>query len=178
MRRIVLAVRVFFATLFNAALAERIAGILVGSEPAATQHAERLRTKPQAEPKPTRSDALTLLAGLQREARFVDFVQESLAGYSDAQIGAAARDVHRDCAAVFDRLFALRPVLTDEEGAEVDVPAGFDPGRYRLTGNVAAEPPLRGRLMHGGWEATRCELPTWSGTAVAARVVAPVEVEL
>jgi len=60
----------------------------------------------------------------------------------------------------------------------VDVPAGFDPGRFRLTGNVSGEPPFRGRLVHGGWEATRCELPTWSGSAAAERIVAPVEVEL
>ena len=73
------------------------------------------------------SEAITLLAALQREARFVDFIQESLAGYSDAQIGAAARDVHRDCGAVLERMFALRPAVAEEEGTEVEVPAGFDP---------------------------------------------------
>ena len=40
-----------------------------------------------------------------REARFVDLVNESLDGYSDAQIGAAARDVLRDSKKVLDRLF-------------------------------------------------------------------------
>jgi hypothetical protein len=124
------------------------------------------------------SEAITLLAALQREARFVDFIQESLDGYSDAQIGAAARDVHRDCKAVLARMFALRPVTTEEEGKEVEVPAGFDPGRWRLTGNVTGEPPFHGRLVHPGWEATICELPTWSGGAAAARIVAPAEVEL
>ena len=52
---------------------------------------------PAAEPAPRRSDAITLLAALQREARFVDLVQEPLGEYSDDQIGAAARDVLRDC---------------------------------------------------------------------------------
>jgi hypothetical protein len=127
---------------------------------------------------PARSEAITLLAALQREARFVDFVLESLAGYSDAQIGAAARDVHRDCGAVLKRMFALRPVVTDEEGKEVEVPAGFDAGRWRLTGNVTGKPPFNGRLVHPGWEATICELPTWSGKADAAKIVAPAEVEL
>jgi hypothetical protein len=46
---------------------------------------------------PARSEALNLLAAMQREARFVDFIREPLDGYSDAQIGAAARTVHRDC---------------------------------------------------------------------------------
>ena len=36
----------------------------------------------------------------------------------------------------------------------MEVPAGFDAGRYRLTGNVTGEPPFRGRLVHPGWEAT------------------------
>jgi hypothetical protein len=134
--------------------------------------------KPAAAKQPARSEAITLLAALQREARFVDFIQESLAGYSDAQIGAAARDVHRDCAAVLARMFALRPAVTEEEGKEVEVPAGFDAGRWRLTGNVTGQPPFHGRLVHPGWEATVCELPTWSGSAEAARIVAPAEVEL
>jgi hypothetical protein len=60
----------------------------------------------------------------------------------------------------------------------MEVPAGFDQGRFRMTGNVAGEPPFRGRLVHHGWEATKCELPVWSGTSQAAFVVAPVEVEL
>ena len=132
---------------------------------------------PAAKP-PARSEAITLLGALQREARFVDFIQESLAGYSDAQIGAVVRDVHRDSAAVLDRLFALKPAVPQEEGSEVDVPKGFDAGRLRLTGNVASEPPLSGRLVHPGWEAAKCELPTWTGSKDSARVIAPAEVEI
>ena len=85
------------------------------------------QTKPQAklEPKPVtkqppkaaRSEAITLLATLQREARFVDFIKEPLDGYSDAQIGAAVRDVHRDCGKVLDRLFAIRSLVDQEEGS-------------------------------------------------------------
>ncbi len=134
---------------------------------------------PPAAPKASvRNDAITLLAVLQREARLVDFLQESLAGYSDAQIGAAVRDIHRDCRAVLDRLFAPRPAVKDAEGAEVEIPSGFDPARWRLTGNVSGQPPFRGRVVHPGWEATTCELPTWSGAATAAKIIAPAEVEV
>ncbi len=114
--------------------------------------------------KPVRSEAITLLATLQREARFVDFIKEPLDGYSDAQIGAAVRDVHRDCGKVLDRLFAIRAMVDQEEGSPVEVPAGFDAGRYRLTGNVAGDPPFHGRLVHHGWEAAEVQLPAWSGT--------------
>ncbi len=138
------------------------------------------KPKPAPRPKPAavRSEAVTLLATLQREARFVDFIQEPLTGYSDAQVGAAARDVHRDCAAVIERMFALEPLAEEAEGAEIEVPAGFDTGRFRLVGNVAGEPPFRGRLVHHGWEASKCEVPAWSGSEGALRVVAPGEVEL
>jgi hypothetical protein len=119
-----------------------------------------------------------LLATLQREARFVDFIMEPLEGYSDSQIGAVARDVHRDCGKVLERLFALAAVSPQQEGEEIEVPTGFDPAGYRLTGNVAGEPPFRGRLAHHGWEAGKCDLPAWSGKEAAARIIAPVEVEI
>lgn len=127
---------------------------------------------------PARSEALTLLAALQREARFVDLVQESLDGYSDAQIGAAARDVLRDCSKVLERMFSVRPLLTDGEGAKVDVPTGYDANRYRVTGNVAGAPPFQGQLVHAGWQATHCQLPVWSGSDESALVIAPAEVEV
>ncbi len=168
-RRIVLAFRVFFGTLFYASIAAQVARIFGGEAPAAA---------PAPAKPPLRREALTLLAALQREARLVDFVQESLAGYSDAQIGAVARDIHRDCGTLFQRLFALRPAVEQEEGAEVEIAAGFDPNRWRLTGNVTGQPPFRGRLVHPGWEATICEMPTWSGDPAAARIVVPAEVEL
>ncbi len=140
----------------------------------------KVEAKPAApkQLKPVRSEAVTLLAALQREARFVDFIKEPLDGYSDAQIGAAARDVHRDCGKVLDRLFAIRALNDQEEGSALEVPAGFDAGRYRLTGNVAGNPPFRGRLVHHGWEAAEVQLPEWSGTSQSARVIAPIEVEL
>ena len=179
MRRILLAIRVFFATLLSAAVARKVERAL-GTAGTAIEQAPQPKPKqqPAAPRPPARTDALTLLATLQREARFIDFVKESLEGYADAQIGAVARDVHRDCGAVLERLFALQPVLSDQEGAEVEVPAGFDAGRYRLTGNVTGQPPFRGQMMHHGWQATKCQLPAWSGTDADARVVAPIEVEL
>jgi hypothetical protein len=133
---------------------------------------------PVVPPRPARNEALNLLALLQREARLVDFLKEDIAGYGNDQIGAAVRDVHRDASAVLERVFALRPVMTDAEGASVQVPAGADAGRVRLVGNVTGQPPYRGALRHAGWEATKVELPQWTSSDACARVVAPAEVEL
>jgi hypothetical protein len=170
--RFVLAIRAFFRILFSASVGERVRRVLEGgpAEPAPRQ--------PAAPAPPPSGEALALLAALQREARLVDFLQESLEGYSDAQIGAAVRDVHRDCGKVLARMFDLRPVLTDPEGAEVEVPEGFDAHCYRLTGNVAGQPPYRGAMVHHGWKAARCDVPARAGGAAAARIVAPAEVEL
>jgi len=185
-----LAIRIFFLVLFQGAVARQVAEVLqkrkLEAEKATeakpqVKIADKIESKPAATkppPKPVRSEAITLLATLQREARFVDFIKESLDGYSDAQIGAAVRDVHRDCSKVLDRLFAIKSMVDQEEGSAVEVPKGFDAGRYRLTGNVAGDPPFRGSLAHHGWEAAEVQLPAWSGTQHSARVVAPVEVEL
>lgn len=176
--RLWLAIRCFFKVLFQADFAGRCGLILEGTcaapeiKPAAPANAQ------PAVVKSPRSDAITLLATLQREARFVDIVNESLDGYSDAQIGAAARDVLRDSGKVLARVFSLRPVVDGEEGTTVNIPAGYETGCYRLTGDVSRDPPFSGKLMHGGWRATKCELPTWTGSQQAALVVAPAEVQL
>lgn len=113
--RLWLAIQCFFKVLFQPDFANRCQSILDG--PVASPEAKPI--SPTAETpsttKPSRSDAITLLAALQREARFVDIVNESLDSYSDAQIGAAARDVLRDSGKVLSRVFSLRPVVDSEE---------------------------------------------------------------
>jgi len=174
------AVRSFFRSLFDAEIAKQIDSILQSDEAAKLPPPAEVEHKAVAKepPKPTRSEALTLLATLQREARLVDFFKESLDGYSDAQIGAAARDIHRDTASVLDRIFAIEPVVDGDEGSSIEVPAGFDAGCFRLTGNVTGTPPFSGVLVHHGWRAAKCELPAFSGTDKSADIVAPAEVEL
>lgn len=185
MGRVSTAFRAFFGSLFHGETAARVAQALqVDSLPAPTpapapKPVEIKRPEPK---KPTQSEAITLLATLQREARLVDFLKEDLSGYADEQVGAAVRAIQRDSAQVLDRFFALQPVVADAEGARVNVPAGFDAARFRLTGKVtgkvAGEAPFTGTLQHHGWEATKCELPQFTGSDSAAKTVAPAEVEL
>jgi len=125
-----------------------------------------------------RPDAVALLALLQREGRLLDFAMESIDGFSDAQVGAAARSVHRSCREVLQRVFAPRSAIKQGEGISVPVAAGYDPGRYTLTGNVAGKPPFKGVVCHPGWEATRVELPGWSGRPESALVIVPAEIEV
>lgn len=166
-----LAFRSFFRIFSDKGFAERVQALF--TDPAL----------PEGESAPARIEdkrnaAVSLLATLQREARFVDFVMESLDGYDDAQVGAAVRDVHRDLGKVVERIFAPEPLTGDAEGSRVRVPAGFDPARYRLTGNVAGEAPYEGTLRHHGWQASKCEMPAWTGSADSAMAIAPSEVEI
>jgi Domain of unknown function (DUF2760) len=124
-----------------------------------------------------RDGALALLALLQREGRLVDFLREPLDGFSDADIGAAARDVHRGCRKVLEQHLSLEPVMPDEEEAKVAVPKGFDPAEIRLIGEAKGEPPLRGTLRHHGWRVVDAKLPVLAD-GVDRMVIAPAEVEL
>jgi hypothetical protein len=175
MSRMLLAFRVFFAVLLDRTMSERVARCLLPAAPSAQPTEAAPAPAPRAA---RRSEAVQLLAALQREARLVDFLLEPIDGYSDAQVGAAVRNVHRDCQAVLERAFGLEPLLTTAEGASMEVPAGFDAARIRLTGQVTGQPPYHGTLVHPGWLATRCELPEWTGGAGGALVVAPAEVEV
>ena len=133
--------------------------------------------KPAPLPEATHASGLFLLSMLQREGRFVDFVQEDVAGFSDEQVGAAARVVHDGCRKVVHQYLAIEPVLAQAEGDTVDVPAGFDAHRIRLTGNVAGSGPFKGALKHHGWAAKTVTLPQ-PPAALDPKILAPAEVEL
>ncbi|NVB77264.1 MAG: DUF2760 domain-containing protein [Kofleriaceae bacterium] len=121
--------------------------------------------------------ALALLALLQREGRFVDFVRDSVDGASDADIGAAAREVHRGCRKVLDQHLSFEPVMPGAEEEKVSVPKGFDPAEVRLIGEAKGEPPFRGTLRHHGWRVVDAKLPQLA-EGVDRTVIAPAEVEL
>jgi hypothetical protein len=126
----------------------------------------------------TGSEALQLLALLQRDGRFVDFLQEDLSGASDEDLAAVVRaTLYEGCKKTLAAHLKLGPVLDKPEGAMVTVEAGFDPSAIRLTGNVVGSPPFRGTLKHRGWKATEVKLPALP-RGEAASVVAPAEVEL
>ena len=126
---------------------------------------------------PTHTAALQLLGLLQREARFMDFVQEDVAGYADADIGAAARVVHEGCRKVLHQHFSVAPVRPEAEGSRVTLAAGFDAAAVRLTGHVVGQAPFTGTLGHRGWQVTDVKLPQLTDPQ-AARIIAQAEVEL
>jgi len=161
----------FFRVLGSPEFARRVAPLL---QPAPVQP----KAKPaELPPERVHASGLFVLSMLQREGRLIDFIQEDMASFSDADIGAAARVVHAGCRKALAQSLTVEPALKEAEGASVTVPAGFDAQRIRLTGNVAGHPPFRGSLKHHGWTVTSVRLPAVS-EALDPRVLAPAEVEL
>ena len=140
--------------------------------------------KPKADDKPRvataahhKDGALAFLALLQREGRLVDFLREPLDGFTDEDIGATARDIHRGCRKVLDQHLTFEPVMPGAEEERVTVPKGFDPAEIRLIGEAKGEPPFKGTLRHHGWRVVEAKLPTLA-EGIDRTVIAPAEVEL
>ena len=179
-RRIPLAFGAFFSTLSDGAYAARIVNLEQPAPPAPTRAPEPAPA-PVAAAAPLKAAspdaALQLLALLQRDARLIDFTQENLAAYSDADIGAAARVVHEGCAKVLREHFTIEPVRSEAEGSRIVLEQGFDAAAVRLTGNVVGSAPFRGSLSHRGWRAAGVRLPKLSD-GHETTILAPAEVEL
>ena len=174
--RLWIAIRAFFAVVFDGQMAEQVRRVLADEAVTAAAKPEPSAELPRQEEShpPARDPAVTLLAALQREARLVDLIQEDLGQYSDAQIGAAARPCLQQCAGVLARLFELQPIIVAAEGELVDVGENASPIRYQWVGEGTA---ASGRLVHHGWQATKVELPKWSGEESDAQVIAPAQIQ-
>ncbi len=192
--RLGLAIGTFFALLGDGRLAARVAALRAGTasaeagqtagEPAPETPvaADPPPPPPPPPPSPIRATAqidaaLQLLGLLQREARLVDFLQEDVAAYSDADVAGAARLVHSGCRKVMEETFSLEPVRSEEEGSRISLDEGFDAAAIRLTGNVVGKPPFRGQLSHRGWRVTEVRLPGLT-EGHDSHIIAAAEVEL
>jgi hypothetical protein len=178
-KRIPIAFGAFFSSLSDAAYAARVQALSLPPVPVAPMPAPAPAVAPApAAPKEASADAaLQLLALLQREARLIDFVQEDLSSYSDADIGGPARLVQQGCAKVLREHFTLAPVRTEAEGSRITLSEGFDARAIQLTGNVVGQAPFKGVLSHRGWRATDTRLPKLAAHHDAS-VLAQAEVEL
>ncbi len=181
------AFRAFFAALFDREMASRLREVLnETSKPSAlpeptlttptttTTPAATVATSPASSNEAGRSEAVALLAVLQREARFVDLLQENLDAYADAQVGAAARPCLQQCRTTIERLLALRPLVDAQEGSPIQVPENASAAAYQWIGEGSG---TNGQLVHHGWKATCLELPAWTGLEQDRWVIAAAQVK-
>jgi len=161
---------------------DAVAKSLPAPTPAAAAAEPKAKTETAPKPKKSaanhhRDGSLALLALLQREGRLVDFLQEDIESYDDADIGAAVRDIHRGCRKVLSDHLTLEAVMPGDEEDSVKVEDGFDPGEIKLVGDVKGEPPFKGVLRHHGWRVTESNFPKLSGD-IDRHVLAPAQVEV
>ncbi|HMN27339.1 MAG TPA: DUF2760 domain-containing protein [Caldilineaceae bacterium] len=173
----------FFVQALGVRLAERLANTSAASAIPPSREERPRPTAPAvttaAEPAPSATaGAIQILAILQRQGRLIDFLQEDLTQYEDAQIGAAVRSVHEASQKALGEYVKLKPIFDEYEGATVTVPPGFDARQVRLSGNVVGDPPFKGELRHRGWRVVQIDLPQQRSDAGQEMVVAPAEVEI
>ncbi len=125
--------------------------------------------------RPAETGALQLLALLQREGRLVDFLEQDVTTFSDADVGAAARVVHEGARKALKAHVTIAPLRSEEEGTHVSIERGSP--EVKLVGQVGGSAPYRGVLRHKGWRVTEVHLPVPSA-GHDAHIVAPAEVEL
>jgi hypothetical protein len=160
-----------FRVLFDGAFAARVWAIRnVAALPSAPA--------PASAPAPLDpTPALQLLSLLQREGRLVDFLEQDIASFPDAEVGVAARVVHEGCRKAVRTHADIEPVRAEAEGAKVSLPAGFDADTVKLVGDVKGQPPYAGVMRHRGWRVKKLTLPSLVG-GHDAHILAPAEVEL
>jgi hypothetical protein len=159
-------------------VAELEGGRAASVDDTATSVATSAPVSPAPRP-PARSNddaALGLLAIFQREGRLVDFLEQDLDAFPDAEIGAAARVVHSGCRRALRAHFELARVRPEAEGTAITVGAS-DVAEVKLTGNVHGSAPYRGVLRHAGWRVERTRMPEFVGGHNAS-VICQAEVEL
>ena len=173
--RLGLAFAVFFRILFDGRFAASIKQLQKGAmaapvpEKPAPQPPLLIETNPDS--------ALQLLGLLQQEGRLVDFLEEEVAQYTDAEIGAAVRVVHEGCRKALHEHLTLQPIRQEVEGSRITLEPGFDASAMRPTGNLVGQPPFTGTLAHRGWRAIEVRLPKLA-QGHDVQVIAPAEVEL
>jgi hypothetical protein len=142
--------------------------------PAAAKKEKKEKVKQERDDAP---GALLLLSLFQREGRLVDFLQQDITSFDDADVGAAARVVHEGCKKALLGHGKVAPVRSEAEESRVSVDSGVDTGAVKLTGNVSGKPPYRGVLRHRGWRIEELKLPKVVANHDLT-VIAPAEVEL
>lgn len=182
----------FFRVLFDGAYARRAMDAQNPPPLPELPEPPKAIQKPSAEPKEKKPEpappaqkqeqaretaALQMLSLLQREGRLIDFLQQDIDTFSDADIGAAVRVVHQGCRKALRSHLKIEPIRGEEEDSRLTLEKGFDSNSIKLIGNIKGSAPYRGVLRHRGWRANEIVLPT-PVEGHDAKVLAPAEVEL
>jgi hypothetical protein len=123
------------------------------------------------------AEALQMLSLLQQRGRFVDFIMQDIAAIPNDQVGAVARFVHQGCRSVFDELFEIKPVRSEDEGSTITLDGAPDPEKLRLLGRTPTY-PTTGKIIHRGWLTLKASLPKVTTERKPPYIIIPADAEL
>ena len=105
--------------------------------------------------------ALYMLHLLQREGRLIDFLNEDISNFNDAQVGAAVRLIHQNCHKALTDYVSIEKIVSNiTEGNDYSVQKDeVDNNLFKFTGNVPSQAPYKGILEHQGWKVSKANLP-------------------
>lgn len=133
----------------------------------------------QAAAEESQAELVQFLSLLQKHGRFLDFVMGDITRYPDDRVGAAARLVHQGCSKAIKDYFDIRPILSEDEGSQIELKEPENPRKIRFIGQSDASQAKKGRLIHRGWQTLKVDLPKRTQINELDRVIiAPAEIEL
>ena len=177
-----LALGAFLKCLFNRDFAEGVKGLALERKKDSRCQASFKDDVPSQEKQQSKPDelypwgAVHVLAELQKEGRFMDFIEEDLSEYEDDEIGSSVRSIHEGCKRALEKICERDKIIDQEEESSVRVDRDYDANAIKLTGRVSDMFPLKGQLVHPGWRVKDIRLPLRSKGL--RPVLAPAEVEI
>lgn len=94
----------------------------------------------------------SILKTLQEKSRLIDFLKEDISTYSDSDIGAAVRQIHKDAGLALEEVVGIRPIVEQDEGADITITVGYDAHEIKLVGEATGHGPYGGKVRHRGWK--------------------------
>ena len=138
------------------------------------------QTVPLAETVPDSNaehSAKKLLAILQKQARFIDFIHQNLDHYSNNEVANVARNIHSNCQKTLKKYCKFSSIRPEAEEGFVVLEKDFDRSYIHLIGNIGNQQQFEGVLIHKGWQIDEIKLP-YSLNKTNDHIIQPAEIEV
>ncbi len=121
--------------------------------------------------------AKQLLKILQKQGRLLDFLTQNIDQFNDKEVANAAKVVHRGCNRALKKHCIIKAIYDTNENTNITLNPNFDRSKVNLTGNHHIKSPIKGILIHKGWQIESLSLPTLTEKA-NPDILQPAEIEV
>jgi hypothetical protein len=173
--RLILAFQCFFKILFSGVFAQKVRSLGMDNKSIKPTQLPKNEPKPPEKQQETKDSSLLLLSLMQREARLIDFLMEDITEYSNEQVGAAIRDVHKKASGILKRCYD--PIALVAQEGEVDLEVAYNAEVWDVSGKIPQAGSFKAEVIHSGWMAQKLELPVWKGSLANRMLISPAQAE-